>query len=146
MAFDPISAALDIGSKLIDRLWPDPSQANAAKLELMKMTQTGELAQLTADTDLAKAQAAINQAEAGNANLFVSGWRPAVGWVCAAGLFSQFIVRPFAEFAAHLLQHPVDYPSLDIGTLLTLLLGMLGLGAMRTVEKTQGVATAKTNG
>lgn len=146
MAFDPISAALDIGGKIIDRVWPDPAQANQAKLELMKMTQTGELAQLTASTDLAKAQAAINQAEAQNGNVFVSGWRPAVGWVCAAGLFSQFLIRPFAEFLAHLFNHTVDYPSLDIGTLLTLLLGMLGLGAMRTVEKTQNAATAKPGG
>lgn len=140
MAFDPVSAALDIGGKLIDRLWPDPAQAATAKLELVKMQQTGELAQLTADTDLAKAQAATNTAEAQNQNLFVSGWRPGVGWVCALGLFSQFIVRPFAEFGAHLLGHAVDYPSLDLGTLLTLLVGMLGLGAMRTSEKLAGVA------
>lgn len=141
MPFDPVSAALDIGGKLIDRLWPDPAKADAAKLELLKMTQSGELAQLAASTDLAKAQAATNSAEAQNANLFVSGWRPAVGWVCAAGLFSQFIIRPFAEFAAHLASQPIDYPSLDLSTLLTLLFGMLGLGTLRTVDKINGVAT-----
>lgn len=139
MAFDPISAALDIGGKLIDRLWPDPAQRDAAKLELMKMTQTGELAQLTAETDLAKAQAAINTAEAGNSNIFVSGWRPFIGWVCGCGLLSQFIVRPFAMFLAQAFGHVLEYPSLDMGTLLTLLAGMLGLGAMRTQEKLSGV-------
>lgn len=141
MSLDPISAALDIGGKLIDRLWPDPAKADAAKLELLKMTQSGEPAQLAASADLAKAQAATNSSEAQNANLFVSGWRPAVGWVCAAGLFSQFIVRPFAQFLAHLAAHPIDYPSLDLGTLLTQLFGMLGLGTLRTVDKINGVAS-----
>lgn len=139
MSFDPISAALDIGGKLIDRLWPDPAQRDAAKLELMKMTQTGELAQLTAETDLAKAQAAINVAEAGNQNIFVSGWRPGVGWVCAIGLLSQFLIRPFAMFVAQCFGHILEYPSLDMGTLLTLLAGMLGLGGMRSFEKISGV-------
>ena len=141
MDFDPISAALDLGGKLIDRLWPDPAQADAAKLELLKMTQSGELAQLTATTDLAKSQAATNTSEAQNTNLFVSGWRPAVGWVCAAGLFSQFLIRPFFQFLANLAAHPIDYPSLDLGTLLTLLFGMLGLGTLRTVDKINGVAS-----
>jgi hypothetical protein len=141
MAFDPVSAALDLGGKLIDRLWPDPAQKDAAKLELLKMTQSGELARLTADTDLAKAQIGTNTAEAQNQNLFVSGWRPAVGWVCAAGLFSQFILRPFVLFGAGLAHQAADFPSLDLGTLLTLLLGMLGLGTLRTVDKLNGVAS-----
>jgi hypothetical protein len=141
MAFDPVSAALDIGGKLIDRLWPDPAQKDTAKLELLKMTQSGELARLTADTDLAKAQIGANMAEAQNQNLFVSGWRPAVGWVCAAGLFSQFILRPFVLFGAGLAQRAADFPSLDLGTLLTLLLGMLGLGTLRTMDKINGVAS-----
>lgn len=141
MSFDPVSAALDIGGKLIDRLWPDPAQRDAAKLELMKMTQNGELAKLTAETDLAKAQIATNTAEAGNSNLFVSGWRPGVGWVCAIGLLSQFLIRPFAMFIAQCLGHVIDYPSLDMGTLLTLLAGMLGFGAMRMNEKLNGVAS-----
>ena len=139
--FDPISAALDIGGKLIDRLWPDPQQAAQAKLELIKMQQSGELAKLTAETDLAKAQSATNTAEASNPNVLVSGWRPAVGWVCAMGLFSQFIVRPFCEFGAHILGKVIEYPSLDLGTLTTLLFGMLGLGALRTTEKLKGVAS-----
>lgn len=141
MSFDPVSAALDIGGRLIDRLWPDPAQRDAAKLELMKMTQTGELARLAAETDLAKAQIATNTAEATNPNLFVSGWRPMVGWVCATGLLSQFLLRPVAMFLANLSHHPVDFPSLDMGTLLTLLAGMLGFGAMRMNEKLNGVAS-----
>lgn len=143
MAIDPISTILDIGGKLIDRLWPDPAQRDAAKLELLKMQQNGELAQLTADTELAKGQIEVNKVEAANANVFVSGWRPAVGWVCAAALFSDFIVRPFSLFLAHFVNTTIDYPQLDTSTLLTLLLGMLGMSAMRTTEKLSKVATKK---
>ena len=138
MAFDMITAALDIGGKLIDRLWPDPAQAAAAKLELLKMQQTGELAQLTADTELAKGQLAVNQAEAGNENIFVSGWRPFVGWVCGAALANQFILMPMATWLANLFGKPMVQLSIDFNSLSTILFGMLGLGAMRTYEKVKG--------
>jgi hypothetical protein len=139
MAFDPLSAALDLGGKLIDRLIPDPAQKQAAALELLKLQQTGELAQLTADTELAKGQLGVNQAEATNTNFFVSGWRPFVGWICGCGLGYAFLVRPIASpLAQKYLGAPID--ALDMGTLGTLLFGMLGLGGMRTVEKINGVA------
>jgi hypothetical protein len=139
MPFDPISAALDLGGKLIERLIPDPAAKAAASMELLRMQQTGELAQLTANTDLAKGQISVDQAEASNPSLFVSGWRPAVGWVCAAGLAYAFLVKPvFSPIIAKFVGAPME--ALDIGTLLTLLLGMLGLGGMRTVEKLNGVA------
>ncbi len=138
MAFDPLSAALEIGSKVIDRLWPNPTDAAAAKLELLKMQQSGELAQLAADTDIAKAQAAINTAEAGNASVFVAGARPFIMWVCGSGLAMQFLVAPLATWIAGLLGKAVVFPALDMGTLLTLLMGMLGLGGMRTVERLNG--------
>jgi hypothetical protein len=139
MSFDPITAALDLGGKLIDRLIPDPAQKQAAALELLKLQQSGELAQLAADTDLAKGQLGVNQAEAGNASVFVSGWRPAVGWVCVLGLFYSFVLRPVGgPLAQKILGVPME--ALDMGTLGTLLFGMLGLGSMRTVEKINGVA------
>lgn len=140
MSFDPITAALDIGGKIIDKIWPDPAQRAQAQLDLLKLAQTGELARLTAETDLAKAQAAINLAEAGNGSVFVSGWRPGVGWVCVLALFSEFIARPFLEFGAHVAGYAIVFPQLEMGDLLTLLLGMLGLGAYRTAEKIKGVA------
>jgi hypothetical protein len=141
MSFDPISAALDLGGKLIDRLIPDPAAKLAATQKLLEMQQTGELAQLAADTDLAKGQMAVDQAEATNPNLFVSGWRPFVGWVCGSGLAYQFVFSPLLTWGAALIGHPVATPTLDLGTLLTLLLGMLGLGGMRTFEKVNGVST-----
>lgn len=133
MALDPISAALDIGGKVIDRLWPDPTAAAAAKLELFKLQQSGELAQITGQLD-------VNKAEAASASVFVAGWRPSVGWVCSAGLGIQFVVGPMLTWGAALLGHPIAFPSLDMGTMMTLLAGMLGIGGMRTVEKLNGAA------
>ncbi len=117
---------------LVTRTIPDPTLKEQLRREL-------ELARLAADTDLAKAQAAINQTEAANQNLFVSGWRPFVGWVCGAGLSYAFLIKPIAS---PLIQKWSGVPmeALDVGTLLTLLFGMLGLGGMRTVEKLSGVA------
>ena len=133
MAFDPISALLDIGGKVIDRVWPDPAQAAAAKLELFKLQQSGELAQIAGQMD-------VNKAEAANPNVFVSGWRPFIGWVCGLGFGVQFVFGPLAEWGSALYGHPVKFPPMDTGTMMPLLLGMLGLGGLRTAEKIQGVA------
>jgi len=137
---DVISASLDIGSKLIERLWPDAAAKQAAQLELLKLAQTGELAQLTAEVELAKGQLEVNRVEAQSGSILTSGWRPAVGWVCASGLAYQFLLAPLLTWAAQLGGHAIAAPSLDMSTLMTLLLGMLGLGGMRTVEKLQGRA------
>lgn len=135
MAIDPITAALDIGGKLIDRIWPDPTQAASAKLQLMQMQQSGELAQIAADADQAKAQLAVDQAEASSSSPFTSGWRPAIGWVCASALAFQYLVRPLAIAA-----HPaLVLPGLD-ENLWQLVLGMLGMGGLRTFEKIKGVS------
>ena len=133
MALDPVSALLDIGGKVLDRVLPDPAQQAAAKLELMKLQQNGELAQITGQMD-------INKVEAASSSLFVSGWRPGIGWVCGLGFAVQFVIGPLAEWGAALAGHPVKFPQMDTGTMMPLLLGMLGLGGMRTAEKMQGVA------
>lgn len=133
MSYDPISAALDLGSKIIERLWPDPEKQDVAKLELFKLQQAGELAQITS-------QLKVNEVEAASPSVFVSGWRPFVGWICAGALALQFILAPLGVWVASLAGHVVAFPSLDMGTLLTLLGGMLGLGGLRTVEKINGVA------
>ncbi len=137
---DIVGAVSTVAGKLIDRLWPDPAQAAAAKLELLKMQQTGELAQLAADTDLAKGQLAVDTAEASNPAIFVSGWRPFIGWVCGTGLAYDFVVAPIATFLAHLFGSMVVAPELDLSTMLPLLAGMLGLGVLRTQEKLAGKA------
>lgn len=134
MALDPVTAILDVGGKVIDRIWPDPTLAAQAKLELFKLQQSGELAQITGQMD-------INKTEAANASVFVSGGRPFIMWICGFGLAMQFIVSPLVTWGAALFGKVIVLPPLDMGTLLTLLLGMLGLGGMRTVEKLNGVAS-----
>lgn len=142
MSLDPVTAVLDIGGKLLDRLWPDPATRDAAKLELLKMQQTGELAQLTAETELAKGQMAVNAAEAANASIFVSGWRPAVGWTCAFGLFYVSILEPMARFAAMVwLKYSGAFPVIDTTITFQILFGMLGIAGMRTAEKFKNVAS-----
>ena len=134
MSLDPISAALDLGNTLITRIFPDPAKADQAKLELLKLQQSGELASMTAQTD-------INKAEATNNSLFVSGWRPAVGWVCALALAYQYLLRPLSGTIAVIFGITIPtLPGLD-DNLWQLLMGMLGMGGLRTYEKVQGVAT-----
>ena len=140
MAFDPVTSALEIGGKLIDKLIPDPQAKAQATLQLMQLKQSGELAQLTSDTDLAKAQIEVNRCEATSSSLFVAGGRPFVIWVCGAALANDFIARPFALFIASLAHVSAQWPSLDMTSLMPLLLGLLGLGAMRTYEKVQAAA------
>ena len=137
MALDPLTAGLDFAGKLVDRLFPDPTQAAAAKLQVMQLAQSGELAQLTADTDLAKGQLAINQVEAASPNMFVAGWRPFIGWTCGSGLAYMFVLKPIANPFVHQFTG-VSLEALDTGTLMSLVVPLLGLGAMRTAEVVTG--------
>ena len=129
-----------IVGKILDRVLPDKAASEAAKLKVMELAQAGELAQLAADTDLAKGQLEINKAEAASGSIFVSGWRPFIGWVCGAALLYQFLVRPIVGAILATTAHAVNFPELDMGTLMTLLGTMLGFGAMRTTEKLGKVA------
>ena len=133
-----LSGLFDLGKGLIDRFFPDPVAKAAATLELARMEQNGELAKLASATDLAKLQIQTNIEEAKNANWFVSGWRPAVGWTCAGGLFYQVIARPILGWIMQNLFGWTLPPQLEMDTLMTVLFGMLGLGAYRTVEKVKG--------
>lgn len=134
MSLDPITAVLDIGGKLIDKLFPDPAQKAAALQKLEEMKQQGDLQVIASQVD-------INKIEAGSALTFVSGWRPFVGWVCGSALAIEMVIGPLATWMAKMSGHPIDFPILDTSLLTTLLVGMLGLGGMRTVEKLQGVAS-----
>jgi hypothetical protein len=119
---------IGLASKVFDKVFPDPSKAAEAKLELYKLQQSGELAAMLAQTE-------TNKVEAGSSSVFVAGWRPFIGWVCGFALMYQYLVRPIIlGFYPELV-----FPGLD-DNLWQLLLGMLGLGGLRTFEKTKGVA------
>lgn len=134
-----LGGIFDIGKSLIDRFFPDPEKKAAAQLELLKMQQSGDLAQLAAATDLAKLQIQTNVEEAKSTNWFVAGWRPMVGWTCGVALAYVAIIEPMARFAAEVwFGYKGAFPVIDTSLTMQVLLGMLGLGAMRSLEKVKG--------
>ena len=87
------------------------------------------------------AQIEVNKAEAASGSFFRGGWRPSIGWICGLALFWSFILQPFLVF--FLLVFGVEMPplpELNTGDLMPILLGMLGLGGLRTFEKTKGIS------
>ena len=93
--------------------------------------------------ELAKGQLEVNKVEAAHKSLFVAGWRPAIGWICGLGMASNFILIPMANFILALTGSAIVVPLLDTGEMMPVLMGMLGLGAMRTYEKKEGVQRDK---
>ena len=76
-------------------------------------------------------------------SLFVGGWRPAIGWICGLGMLSNFIIVPMTNFVLALMESPVVVPLIELETMMPVLLGMLGLGGMRSYEKAKGIAREK---
>lgn len=135
-----MSLALVLGvlPAVLDKIFPDKDKADEAKLKVLELAQSGELAALDADMKLALGQMEINKAEA-TTDLFRGGWRPATGWTCVAGLFYQFLVMPLLPWALEAFGVKVAaLPAIDNETLMVLLTGMLGLGGLRTYEKVKG--------
>ena len=134
MALDPLGSILDIGKALIDKLLPDPKAKAEALQKLEELRQSGDLAVIAEQAD-------INKIEAASPKLFVSGWRPFIGWVCGAALAFQLVLGPMIVWGTSITRHPVNPPVMQTELLTTLLVGMLGLGGMRTVEELNGVAS-----
>jgi len=126
-------AVVEIGARLLDKIIPDKDAREKAQAELLKAAQEQ-------DFQLVLSQIKVNEAEAQNSNLFVAGWRPAVGWICVAGLAYNFVIYPLLLWAVAATGAEFKPPSLLSDTLMELVLGMLGLGALRTAEKWKGVA------
>jgi len=133
MALDPVTALLEIGGKVIDKIWPDPAQAANAKFELFKLQQTGELSVIAG-------QLKINEEEAKNPSIFVSGWRPFIGWVCGLACAWNWIGLKIAMFIAAYMGKTLQLVPADVSEMMPVLLGMLGIGALRTYEKINDVA------
>ncbi|MES2148579.1 MAG: 3TM-type holin [Pseudomonadota bacterium] len=135
-----LAALIPLLGSLMDKLFPDPAAAADAKLKVMALAQSGELAQLDADLKMATGQMETNKVEAASSSLFVAGWRPFIGWTCGAAFAFKFILAPLLAFGFAAAGHPVALPVLDFTEMSTILMGMLGLGGLRTVEKIKGVA------
>ena len=134
-----ISGLFSAAQSLIERFFPDPEKKAAAQLELLKMQQTGELAQLASETDLAKLQIQVNVEEAKSTNWFVAGARPFIMWTCGVALAYVSIVEPVSRFVAKVwFGYVGDFPIIDTNLTMQILMGILGLGAYRTAEKIKG--------
>lgn len=139
-----IGSVADLLKDGLDKIFPDKTQAEAAKAQLALAEQQGQLQELQSLLDADKAQTAVNAVEAASANLFVSGWRPFVGWVCGVALAWQFVVEPVVTFTLTVSGHPVTLPVMNFNELQTVLYGMLGLGAMRSYDKKHGTSHKKS--
>ena len=120
---------------LLDKFIEDKDQKNALAHEIATMSERHA-------QELAKGQLEVNKVEAASKSMFVAV-APAVGWTCCIALLSNYILIPMANFGLLLAEMGVEVPSLDMSAMMPVLLGMLGLGAMRTVEKTQKVSREK---
>jgi len=121
-----IGDILSFGKTLLDKIFPNKTEAIAAKNKLDQMAKTGELTEIADSYKL-------SIAEAKHKNIFVSGWRPLTGWTCSLALFNDVIVRPY------LLLFNVHVPALTTTEIKSLLFALLGLGVYRTFEKAKGI-------
>lgn len=118
-------------SQLLDKLIPDPDARAKAQAELKSMDLKAFEMALAADA----AQTHVNAVEAASPSLFVAGWRPFIGWVCGVAFAYHYVLQPFLAFLMAATGHPVVLPAFDMETMTTVLIGMLGLGGLRTYEK-----------
>jgi hypothetical protein len=128
MALDPLSSILDFGKAVIERFIPDPKAKAEAIQKLAEMQQSGDLQAMAQ-------QANINAIEAANPNIFIAGWRPAVGWVCAAGLAVILVIGPLLAWGSALAGKPIAAPVMPVEATMTLVTSMLGMASLRTYEK-----------
>ena len=118
---------------VLDRVIPDQAAAAKAKLEM-------EAKLLEAATAQAAQQTEINKIEASHQSIFVSGWRPYIGWVCGMAIAWAFLVAPMLSWLLPVMGVVAVVPPLQTEFLLELVFAMLGLGGLRTFEKLKGVA------
>jgi len=131
-----LSALIGPVSNILDKVIPDKDLREKLSHEIATMAEQHTQAQVMAQIEVNKIEAASN-------SVFVSGWRPAIGWICAMGMAGNFLIIPFANMALELSKTGVTIPMIALSEMMPVLMGMLGLGAMRTVEKVKAVSREK---
>lgn len=129
-----IGSAVTGVKDILGMFFPDKTQE-----EKDKIAQAFSLVQLQQQADAT--QVSVNAAEASNASLFVSGWRPAVGWCCVLAFGFKYLGGPAVFLVAEFFNKVITLPTIDTAEMMPILIGMLGLGGMRTLEKLNGVAS-----
>jgi roadblock/LC7 domain-containing protein len=124
-----LSSLIGPATSLLDKVIEDKDEKNRIAFELSTLAERHA-------TELAKGQLEVNKVEAAHKSLFVAGWRPSIGWCCSLGLLYHVLIAPIAGIW-------VEVPEIDPSLLMTTMTGMLGLGAMRSYEKTRGVSREK---
>tara|TARA_R110000737_G_scaffold108032_1_gene140730 strand:- start:501 stop:902 length:402 start_codon:yes stop_codon:yes gene_type:complete len=120
-------------SGILDKVIPDSDMKAKLAHEIATMSDTHAQQALLAQLE-------INKAEAASGSLFKGGWRPFVGWICGVALLYHFILTPLILFAVGLSGATIPpLPEFDMSSLMTVLMGMLGLGGLRTYEKQKGL-------
>lgn len=126
----------------VDKFMTTDKERLELQIERDKAVQDHEYRMELLDQQLDIAQTEVNKAEAGNPSLFVAGWRPAIGWVCAAALGYQFMLYPLLSwFAVAVLGTGMAPPKLEMSELFPLVFGMLGIAGMRSFDKLKGIDT-----
>jgi hypothetical protein len=131
-----IGSLIGPATSLLDKFIEDKDQKMALAHEISTMAERHA-------QELAKGQLEVNKVEAASKSMFVAGWRPFIGWVCGIGFLANFILIPMANFGLALAEVSITIPMIDTTQMMPVLMGMLGLGAMRTVEKVQKVSREK---
>lgn len=112
----------------IIKLIPNKNAEEQAQLQL-------QLTQMLTQREIDSSQSITNTAEAANESLFVAGWRPGIGWICATAFAWQFVVLPILLFINSEFHYTITSPVFDTSSMVTILMGMLGLGSMRSFDK-----------
>jgi hypothetical protein len=127
-----IGPLLELGKTLFDRFIPDPAEKARAEMEFLKMAADGELKQVIAQLE-------INAREAQHPSIWVAGWRPYFGWVGGTAFAYVGIIKPLLSWIAAIKGWPVP-PDIDTEFLWVVVSGLLGIGGLRTFEKTKGAS------
>jgi hypothetical protein len=124
--FTGLGAVSDLANSVINKIWPDKTEAEKQQLAAAVMVIQGQLD--------------INKEEAKSPSLFVSGWRPALGWICGLACAWNWVGLPIAKLGLALYGVTIELSPADVSEMMPILLGMLGLTGFRSLEKIKGVA------
>ena len=123
-----IDSVVGMAGKVLDKFIEDKDLKAKLQHEMNMQLHDANLAQIE-----------VNKAEAASASIFKGGWRPFVGWVCGVAMLYHFLLQPIIVFILAVAGVTFDLPQFDMGSLMTILMGLLGLGGLRSFEKFKGI-------